>query len=141
MSIQFEVRDDRETVVVTASGHIAPSQVAEMRQQLVAVSEKTGFRNYLFDTRGVLSLDNGNTSSIADMGYKWSEVGFSVWNNTAVLLPHDDSAREQVRLLHTIEINRGRGVIQYVDSIDDAYGWFDEMTKRMASGLDHEPVR
>jgi hypothetical protein len=45
-------------------------------------------------------------------------------------MPEDESAHEQVELLHAVEINRGRGIISYVDSSEEAFSWFEEMARR-----------
>jgi hypothetical protein len=30
----------------------------------------------------------------------------------------------------TVEINRGRGVLSYVESVDEAFSWFEDMARR-----------
>ena len=32
--------------------------------------------------------------------------------------------------MHAVEVNRGRGLLSYVESYDEAYDWFDTMAKR-----------
>ena len=45
-------------------------------------------------------------------------------------MPESETARKQAELLHTIEINRGRGVMDYVDTREEAFSWFEEMASR-----------
>jgi hypothetical protein len=45
-------------------------------------------------------------------------------------MPEDPAAREQVELLHTVEINRGRGVLSYFESVDEALSRFEEMARQ-----------
>jgi hypothetical protein len=32
--------------------------------------------------------------------------------------------------MHTVEVNRGRGILSYVESYDEAFTWFDDMARR-----------
>ena len=59
-------------------------------------------------------------------------INFSILEDkkAAVLMPDNPTAREQVEFLHTVEINRGRGVINYVETFDEAFSRFEEMAKR-----------
>ena len=58
-------------------------------------------------------------------------MAVTVWSNTAVLMPVNEMAHEQVDLLHAIEVNRGRGLLSYVETIDEAHSWFEEMARRV----------
>ena len=45
-------------------------------------------------------------------------------------MTEDPAARAQAELLHTVEVNRGRGVLSYVESRDEAISWFEDMARR-----------
>lgn len=134
MSIEIEVLDDKEVVVIVVSGDVDSQQVTRMREESVSLHEQTGHKNFIVDLRKLDSLESGKTPTIMGLGYTFSEVGFSVWTNTAVLLPVNENAREQVSLLHTVEVNRGRGVLKNVESFEEAFDWFQEMIERENSG-------
>ena len=95
-----------------------------MRRRTVEIAEQTGYRNCIVDIRKLLSIEDGSAFIAYDLGEQSKKSGFSVWNNTAVLMPEDPAAREQLELLHTVEINRGRGILSYVESVDEALSWF-----------------
>lgn len=46
-------------------------------------------------------------------------------------MPTDEKAHDQVEFLHTVEINRGRGILNYVKTIDEAFSWFELMASRV----------
>ena len=130
MPIQFSVLDDKRAVLIDVDGEISAAQVADMRQRSVELISETGFANFIVDLRKLQSLEQGHTFAIFDLGEQFSQAHFSVWANTAVLMPETPAAREQIEFLHTVEINRGRGVINYVETFDEAFSWFEEMAKR-----------
>ena len=130
MSINFSILEDKKTVVIEADGDVTAAQVSDMRQHSVELISERGFANFIVDLRSLQSLEQGHTFAIFDLGERFSEAHFSVWANTAVLMPENPAAREQVEFLHTVEINRGRGVITYVETLDEAFSWFEEMDKR-----------
>jgi hypothetical protein len=130
MPIKFSVVEDKNTVVIAADGDVSAKQVEDMRQHSVELVTETGFSNFLVDLRELQSLEHGHTFAIFDLGERFSEAHFSVWANTAVLMPENQAACEQIEFLHMVEINRGRGVINYVESFDEAFSWFEEMAGR-----------
>jgi hypothetical protein len=129
--INISVLDDRKAIFVEADGDITASEVHEMRKRSVELVDEKGIANFLVDIRKLRSLEGGRTSAILDLGTSFSEVHLTVWSNTAVLMPEDESAHEQLELLYAVEINRGRGIINYVESFEEAFSWFEEMDGRV----------
>jgi hypothetical protein len=43
---------------------------------------------------------------------------------------HITAADMQEMRRHTVEVNRGRRVLSYVGSYDEAFSWFDDMERR-----------
>jgi hypothetical protein len=106
------------------------ADVHAMRRRAVELAEQTGYRNFIVDIRQFESVEDGSAFVAYDLGEQFKDSGFSVWNNTAVLMPEDPAARAQAELLHTVEVNRGRGVLSYVESYEEAFDWFDDMARR-----------
>jgi hypothetical protein len=104
--------------------------VQRFRRRSVEMAEETGFRNFIVDLRRLLAIDDGSTLTAYELGEEFKSSGFSVWTNTAVLMPENPAAREQAEFMHTVEVNRGRGILSYVESYDEAYDWFDSMEQR-----------
>ena len=129
MSIEFSVLTERKAVAIIASGRVTAEDVQEMRRRTVELAAQTGYRNFIVDIRNLLEIADGSESSAYDLGDQFKDSGFSVWNNTAVLMPEDPYARAQAELLHTVEVNRGRGILSYVESFDEAFSWFDDMAR------------
>lgn len=129
MNIEFSILNERNAVAITAEGHVTAADVQDMRRRTVELAHETGYRNFIVDIRNLLSIADGSDFSAFDLGEKFKESGFSVWNNTAVLMPEDPTARAQAELLHTVEVNRGRGILSYVESFDEAFSWFEDMAR------------
>ena len=130
MTIEFSILNEQKAVAIAASGALTSADVREMRRRTVELAEQTGYRNFIVDIRELRSIDDGSDSAAFDLGEQFKESGFSVWNNTAVLMPKDPAARAQAEFLHTVEVNRGRGVLSYVESFDEAFSWFEDMALR-----------
>lgn len=130
MGIEISILDEQRAVAIEIAGCLSAEDVREMRRRTVELAEQTGYRNFIVDIRKLLSIEDGSAFVAYDLGEQFKESGFSVWNNTAVLMPEDPAAREQAEFLHTVEINRGRGVLSYVESVDEALSWFDDMARR-----------
>jgi hypothetical protein len=130
MGIEISILDEQRAVAIEIAGCLSAEDVREMRRRTVELADQTGFRNFIVDIRKLLSIEDGSAFVAYDLGEQFKESGFSVWNNTAVLMPEDPAAREQAEFLHTVEINRGRGVLSYVESVDEALSWFDDMARR-----------
>ncbi len=130
MEIEFSILNEHQAIAIEVAGRLVAEDVREMRRRTVEIAEQTGYRNFIVDIRKLLSIEDGSAFIAYDLGEQFKESGFSVWNNTAVLMPEDPAAREQAEFLHTVEINRGRGVLSYVESVDDAFSWFEDMARR-----------
>ena len=130
MAIRFSVLEDKKAVLIEAEGAVVAEEILQLRKRAVEVIAETGLMNFIIDLRNLESLERGRSSAIFDLGQSFSDANISVWTNTAVLMPLDQGAHEQVELLHTVQINRGRGIINYVESFEEAYSWFAEMARR-----------
>lgn len=130
MATEFSVLDKKRTIVITSEGDVDAKELAHVRQRSSELIEETGFTDFIVDIRKLTSIEYGKTFAIVEVGESYSDFRITVWSNTAVLLPTDDDAREQFELMHTIELNRGRGVINYVESFDEAFSWFEDMARR-----------
>ena len=130
MAIRFSVLEDKKAVLIEAEGAVVAEEILQLRKRAVEVIAETGLMNFIIDLRNLESLERGRSSAIFDLGQSFSDANISVWANTAVLMPLDQGAHEQVELLHTVQINRGRGIINYVESFEEAYSWFAEMARR-----------
>jgi hypothetical protein len=97
-----------------------------MRARTVELTNETGFHNYLVDMRGLRSIANGDTFATFDLGDRFRDVGISFRTRTAVIMPADPDACRQAEFLHTVELNRGRGDLLYVDTEAEARDWFSE---------------
>ena len=117
--------------MIKIDGTVDAEQAEQMRQQSVNIVAETGIKNFIVDMRGLESLLDGQTTAIVDLASEFKGHEFTVWSNTAVLMPVNERAHEQIDLLHTIEVNRGRGVLNYVETIDEALSWFEEMARRV----------
>ena len=130
MNIEFSILDEHKAVSIVVEGHLTAADVQEMRRDTVEIADQTGYRNFIMDIRRLLSIADDSDFAAYDLGEQFKETGFSVWNNTAVLMPDDPAARAQIEFMHTVEVNRGRGVLSYVESFDEAFSWFEEMQRR-----------
>ena len=130
MKIEFSVQDEHRTVVIEGRGRVTVEDVQRMRRRSVELAEQTGYSNFIVDLRGLVSIDDGSTVTAYELGDQFKSSGFSVWTNTAVLMPEDPEARKQAEFMHAVEVNRGRGLLSYVESYDEAYDWFDTMAQR-----------
>ena len=129
MNVEFSILDEHKAVSIVVEGHLTAADVQEMRRDTVEIADQTGYRNFIMDIRRLLSIADGSDFAAYDLGEQFKETGFSVWNNTAVLMPDDPAARAQIEFMHTVEVNRGRGVLSYVESFDEAFSWFEEMQR------------
>lgn len=130
MAIKFSVLDDKKAVLIEAEGAVVAEEILQLRKRAVELIAETGFMNFIIDARNLESLERGSSSAIFDLGQSFSDANISVWTNTAMLMPLNQDAYEQVELLHTVQINRGRGIINYVESFEEAHSWFEEMARR-----------
>ena len=131
MAIEFSTLDDNQVILVKIDGAVDSEQLQEMRRSAVDLMARTGFSDFIFDMRELESLENGDPGAIFDLGRTFKAHNISVWTNTAFMMPVNERAYEQVELLHQIEINGGRGVLDYVESVEEAFAWFEEMANRV----------
>ena len=131
MSIEIKVLNTQRAVLIDIDGAIDAAQTIQMRRDCVNLTKNTGLTDFVVDMRRVTSIENGEATAIVDLGNNFKEHNFTVWSNTAVLMPLDERAYEQAELMHTIEVNRGRGVLNYVESMEEAFSWFEEMGQRV----------
>jgi hypothetical protein len=131
LAIKFSILEKKRAVLIKIDGTVDAEQAEQMRQQSVNIVAETGIKNFIVDMRGLESLLDGQTTAIVDLASDFKDHGFTVWSNTAVLMPVNEMAHEQVDLLHAIEVNRGRGLLSYVETIDEAHSWFEEMARRV----------
>jgi hypothetical protein len=123
MSVVFSILEEHKTVLITMSGQVAREDVEQMRVRTLEIAEETKFTNFIMDISELQSIDRGDGYAVFELGHKFRSTGFSLHTRTAVIMPSDPKARVQVEFLHTVEINRGRGELQYVDSIDAGLYW------------------
>lgn len=131
MSIEIKVLNTQRAVLIYLDGAVDAAQTTQMRHDCVNLVSKTGLTDFIVDMRRVTSIENGEPTAIVDLGNNFKKHNFTVWSNTAVLMPLDERAYEQAELMHTIEVNRGRGVLNYVESMEEAFSWFEEMAQRV----------
>lgn len=133
MAVEFSILDKNQVILIEIDGALDATQMHEMRRQTSDWASETGIRDFVFDLRQLESLENGDPGAIVDLGNNFKQHNFSVWSNTAVLMPIDERAFEQVELLLEIERNGGRGVLDYVESMEEAFAWFEEMANRVGA--------
>ena len=133
MAIDFSVLEKRRVVLIEIDGIVSADQIEAMRQRCVALVADSGITDFIVDMRRLESLERGDPAAIVDLANNFKEHGFTIWSNTAVLMPSSERAYEQIELLHAIEVNRGRGVMNYVETVDEAFSWFEEMASRVSA--------
>lgn len=124
MPIEFTLLDDIRTIVITASGDVGHDEVRQMRTQTMSMLADTGYRNFLVDMRRVRSIVHGDDFATYSLGERFADLEFPADARTAVILPTEPRAREQAKFLHTVEVNRGRPALRYVEDLLAAKAWF-----------------
>jgi hypothetical protein len=124
MNITFQNLPDIETIAIKVRGHVAAEEVREMRKQTLQMHRDTGFRNYFVDLGDLESIAHGDDYTAYELGVEFRKTEFSLHTRTAIVLPRNARARQQAEFLHVVEINRGRGELRYVTSLEDATEWF-----------------
>jgi hypothetical protein len=135
MGIEFSLMKDHEAVVIKADGHVDVTEMMDMRRRSVEIAEETAYSSFIVDISDLLSIENGSTFAAYDLGERFRDSGFSYESKTAVIMPTDPDAKKQAEFLHTVEINRGRGAMKYVDTIDAALYWF--RSSEISRSADH----
>lgn len=126
MTIKFETWPDANAIIIRTADDVDAAAVEVMRIRTMELTKETGFHNYLVDMSDLRSIANGDTFATYDLGDRFREVGILFRTRTAIILPADPDARRQAEFLHTVELNRGRGDLMYVDSAGEAREWFRE---------------
>lgn len=124
MSIEFTLNTDDEIVLIQAFGSVSAEEIKRMRHKTMEVLHETGFKNYVVDLSKLTSIVGQSTVTTYKLGKEFKKIKFPLSTKTAVILPTEESAREQVEFLHIVEINRMRGPIEYVSSYEEAVQWF-----------------
>ena len=133
MSIQFETWPEAAALIIRTRGDVDAVAVDDMRRRTVELTRQTGFHNYLVDMTELRSIANNDTFAAYDLGDRFGKAGIAFSTKTAVILPRDDEARRQAEFLHTVELNRGRGDLQYVEDAAEARDWFHQPRARHAN--------
>jgi hypothetical protein len=128
MSIIFSILEEHETVLIAVSGHVAREDVEQMRVRTLEIVEETKFAKFIMDISDLQSIDRGDGFAAFELGQKFRSTGFPLQAKTAVIMPSAPKARSQVEFLHTVEINRGRGELEYVDSVDAGLYWLRNLS-------------
>ena len=100
-----------------------------MRSRTIEIIEETGIRSFVVDISELLSIEQGSTFAAFELGRQFRETGFPLNSRTAVILPIDLNARKQAEFLHTVQINRGRGELKYVNDVDEGLFWLKNTAK------------
>lgn len=126
MPTTFQILDEHQVLVIQLDGHVSVSEVTGMRARTVEIAKESDIHQFIVDISGLLSVENGNTFATFELGKSFRPTGFPLETKTAVIMPTTPKARQQAEFLHTVEINRGRGELKYVESVDDALFWFSK---------------
>jgi hypothetical protein len=124
MSIEFSMADENRAVLIRIEGHVSEPEIERMRARSSALALESNCSSFIMDISGLELIEKGDALAVYELGEKFQRSGFPYTTRTAVIMPVNPVAREQVEFLHTVEINRGRGVMRYVDDIDQALEWF-----------------
>ena len=124
MSIAFSMVDENRAVLIRIEGHVSEPEIVRMRARSSALALDSNCSSFIMDISGLELIEKGDALAVYELGEKFQRSGFPYTTRTAVIMPVNPVAREQVEFLHTVEINRGRGVMKYVDDIDQALEWF-----------------
>ncbi len=124
MSIEFSMADENRAVLIRIEGHVSEPEIERMRARSSALALESNCSSFIMDISGLELIEKGDALAVYELGEKFQRSGFPYTTRTAVIMPVNPVAREQVEFLHTVEINRGRGVMKYVDDIDQALEWF-----------------
>ncbi len=124
MSIEFSMADENRAVLIRIEGHVSEPEIERMRARSSALALESNCSSFIMDLSGLELIEKGDALAVYELGEKFQRSGFPYTTRTAVIMPVNPVAREQVEFLHTVEINRGRGMMKYVDDIDQALEWF-----------------
>ncbi len=128
MSTVFSILDDHEAIVISVSGHVSQDDAEQMRSRTLEIIQETGFSCFVMDISELLSIEKGSTFAAFELGKNFRDSGFPLNSKTAIILPIEPKAREQAEFLHTVQINRGRGALKYVNDVDEGLFWLRSTT-------------
>ena len=125
MNIEFTVNKDDNVILITVINAVSVEELKRMRSKTIELLIETGIKNYVVDLSAVTSVFGQQTLTSFQLGKEFQEIKFPYSTKTAVILPTDEEARSQAKFLHTVEINRMRGPLEYVSSYAEALTWFN----------------
>ena len=124
MTIEFKTIQEDRVILITATGDISTDELNAMRNKTIDLLNKTGIQDFVVDLSEVTSILKQDVLKAYKKGKEFDSLQFPVTAKTAVILPLNKEAKEQVTFMHTVEINRMRGPIKYVASYEEAISWF-----------------
>jgi len=124
MSTEFTLLPEHEAVLIKIEGQVSAADIVAMRVRTVELATETSYHNFIMDISEMMPIEGGSTFAAYELGNNFRKSGFPYQTRTAVIMPSDPAALEQAEFLHTVENNRGRGAMCYVESIDEATFWF-----------------
>ncbi len=130
MSAKFSVREEHQAVVITVGGEVSQADIDAMRARTVAIVKEMGIRHFVMDVSDLISIERRSTFAAYALGDEFRSIGFPLDAKTAVVMPTNADARKQIAFMHTVEINRGRGPLQEVDSVSDGLLWLNKQRKK-----------
>ena len=123
MSTVFTIIEEHETLLISMSGHVTRRDVEQMRVRTLKLVEESKYARFIMDISELQSIDGGDGYAAFTLGHEFRSTGFPLHTRTAVIMPSAPEARSQAEFLHTVEVNRGRGELKYVDSIEAGIDW------------------
>lgn len=124
MSIEFRLDKKEKTILIVVVGDVTVDDLRNMRNHTVELLKETGIENFIVDLSALDSILEQDTFITYKLGKEFQDVNFPITAKTAIILPTNNDVLQQVKFLHTVEINRMRGPIEYVTSYEDALAWF-----------------
>ncbi len=124
MPIELSLSDSDRIAVLTLAGRIDIPDIQWMRTETMNVVRRTGITDWVVDLRDVTEIVGQQVGKLYEVGDNFRDLEFPMSTRTAIIEPTHESAREDARLIHLVETNRGRAPMKYVDSIEEARAWF-----------------
>ena len=124
MSIKFTIDQKNKIILIRTIDDISPKDVLEMRTWTMELLTETGIENFVVDMSAATSILYQDTVTTYKMGKEFQGLDFPLSAKTAVILPNDEEVRRQATFLHTVEVNRMRGPLKYVENYEEALDWF-----------------
>ena len=124
MSIEFQVVPEHQAIIIRVGGYVKSAEVRDMRTRTVELAKETGYPYFIMDIGELKLIEHSGSFAVFELGNEFRDSDFPLRSKTAVIMPNDPEALKQVEFLHTVELNRGRGSLRYVDTVEQAYSWF-----------------